>query len=137
METVQPIPEQKPKKIPFINGKVAGLGFVILTILIYLVPQILLVIAPLAATQEDSNIMGIVIIALSAIVGLMVGLLVKRNPCLNGLVTGLLTLIVVEIAIIPSSRMGLESLMQYALIVTLPVFIGAIIGGVLKKLKSK
>jgi len=137
METVQQNSEQKTKKEPFINGKVAGLGFVILTILIYIIPQILLVIAPLAVTQEDSNIMSIVIVVLSLIVGLIIGLLVKKNAILNGLVTGLLTLIIVEIAIIPSSRMGLESLIQYALIVTLPVLIGALIGGFLKKMKSK
>ena len=127
---------QKPE--PTINIPVVIGSFVILLALIYILPQILFVVMVLTRTNNQiPHLMDGIIGFIALLMGLIIGLKVKKNAFLNGLLTGVFTVGVAQITIIPSSRMGIESILQYSLIAGLPIIIGALIGGATKKNKSK
>lgn len=134
-----PISTETPvKKEPTINGPVAGGSFVILIAIMYILPQILMIAMPsFFLTNQIPHLMDGIIGFIAILIGLMIGLKVRKNAFLNGLFTGILTVGVAQITIIPSSRMGMESILQYSLIVGLPVIIGALIGGAIRKSKAQ
>ncbi len=115
-------PTATGQKHPLFDGKVAGLGFVVLAILLYVLPQVLIMVLPFALV--------------SFVVGLIVGMKAKYKPFVSGLSTGIIALLFVLFAILPSSRIGLQSFIQYALIILLPVLVGTLIGGKFNKSKS-
>lgn len=131
MENASPTNPQAGQKN--INAKVAGLGFVILAVLLHIVPTIMYVAMPVLISDKP-EIANITTIVIAAIVGFIVGFKTKEKAWLNSLLTAILITLYAQIGLVV--KMGIEPLLQYALSIGLPVLIAGIIGGFVGKSKS-
>ena len=134
-----PTPAASSQKQPLFDGKVAGLGFVVLAILLFILPEILVALIPSAfiGTSKIPYLLEGSFAFASLVIGFLVGLKAKHRPFVSALITGIVTLLFFEFALIPSSRIGLTSLMQYGLILLLPIVVGALIGKIIHKRKTQ
>lgn len=121
-------------KEPFMDGKVAGLGFVVLAILMYMLPGILLIVFS-SMWYGDSLRLAIVgsMAFVALIVGFVVGLKSKYHSFSSGLATGVVSILFAQFAIVPVANVGIGMFVQYIVTVLVPVLIGTLIGGALKR----
>lgn len=131
------------KKQPIINGKVAGMGFVVLTMLLFIVPQILIYTAPdifysvtPLAEEKVPNPYPIsaIIVAISFVIGVIVARKVKNYSIRNGIFTGALTVVTLIFFFATSHfASNTEIYLLMPLIIGLPVVAGAVVGAFSKK----
>lgn len=140
MENQQPVElsETIQKPEPPINWRII-IGSIVMTIaLMSIVPSILFIALPsIFYVNPISHLMDGITGLIALLIGIMVGYYVKKNVFLNGLLSGILTVGVIQITIVPSSRMGIASILEYSLIIGLPIIVGALIGGAMKKEKTE
>lgn len=125
-QTAVPVVVQKQ---PRFDGKVSGLGFIVLAVLMVVLPQFLIIIFPSAMVIEGS----LVLVAL--IVGFVVGLKSKYKPFVSGFATGVMGVVFAEFALVPSPSVGLLSAFRYSIVILLPVLIGTLVGRAMNKTK--
>lgn len=119
------------------KNRVAVWGLVILIATVWLLPFLLVVIAPSLMWNDIrggvwfSSIVGVV----GLVIGIMVGLKLPttKERLMNALAIGVFALIFVHIAVVPSNRIGLQSVLQWGLVLAVAPIVGALLGGLKKR----
>lgn len=122
------------------SSRVGMWSLIILIAEMFLLPFLIMFVMPVSLFNDKSMVSaGLILSSVLAVTALICGVLMglkiekRKDLVMNATAVALFTFIFVHLAIVSSSSIGLQSIIQYILILVLPIAIGSFLGALKKR----